>query len=152
MRPMSNVLSAMDIARYFLSLQDEDEGDTISNLKLQKLLYYAQGYHLALFDKPLFPEAIVRWQHGPVVADVYHIFKEFGNGALPCPHDFDADIFDEATQDFLDEIYRVFGQYSAWKLSKMTHEEAPWKEAQPAETITHQALKEFFKTQLTDAA
>lgn len=142
--------SALDVANYFLSLQDEDEGDTISNLKLQKLLYYAQGYHLAMFNEPLFSETMERWQHGPVVPAVYHEFKAYGSGALPRPESFNPAVFDDATRDYLDEIYRVFGQYSAWKLSKMTHVEAPWRDTTANGQITHHALKSYFTTQLTD--
>ncbi len=61
------MLSCDDAAKYFLAQTSEDAGDLISNLKLQKLLYYAQGFHLALYDEPLFPEAIEAWTHGPVL-------------------------------------------------------------------------------------
>ena len=46
--------SSDDRARYFLTQINEDDGDLISNMKLQKLVYYAQGFHLALYDKPHF--------------------------------------------------------------------------------------------------
>jgi hypothetical protein len=52
------MMPAHDVAKYFVSLVDEEAGDSITNLKLQKLLYYAQGAHLALYDGPLFPERI----------------------------------------------------------------------------------------------
>lgn len=60
-------LTAKDVANYFLAQVDEECGDSISNLKLQKLLYYTQGFHLAMTGKLLFDEPIVNWQHGPVV-------------------------------------------------------------------------------------
>ena len=83
--------SAHDVAKYFLSLIDEDAGDTISNLKLQKLVYYAQGFHLALFDRPLFNEEVKAWMHGPVVPDLYHEYKIYGSNAIPMPDDFDVE-------------------------------------------------------------
>ena len=58
------MLSAHEIAKYFVSLVDEEAGDSISNLKLQKLLYYAQGFSLAFFDRPLFSESIKAWASG----------------------------------------------------------------------------------------
>ena len=58
-------MTAKDVAEYFLSRVDEDAGDSLSNLKIQKLAYYAQGYHLALHGTPLFNERIEAWQHGP---------------------------------------------------------------------------------------
>ena len=57
----SRTLSCYDVAQYFLAQMDEDAGDLISNLKLQKLVYYAQGFALALYGRPLFPERIEAW-------------------------------------------------------------------------------------------
>ena len=53
---------ALDIANKIISKTDLEHGDTISNLKLQKMLYYQQGFHLAYFGTPLFDEDIVAWQ------------------------------------------------------------------------------------------
>lgn len=144
------MLSCRAVADYFLSLADEDAGDLISNLKLQKLVYYAQGFHLALFDKPLFPEPIEAWTHGPVVPDLYHAYKDHGSGSIPSPEEIDFDLYTEEEQELLDEVYAVYGQFSAWKLRNMTHKEDPWQSCAPNETITHKSLKEFFKTQLVD--
>ena len=76
------MIPATEVARYFLSLTDEDAGELISNLKLQKLLYYAQGFHLAIFGGPLFPESIEAWQHGPVVPEVYRYFHGQGSAHI----------------------------------------------------------------------
>ena len=59
------MIAALDAAKYLLTLDEREEGDVTSNLKLQKLLYYAQGLHLVLHDAPLFGERIEAWQHGP---------------------------------------------------------------------------------------
>ena len=143
------MLSCYDAAKYFLAQASEDAGDLISNLKLQKLVYYAQGFHLALYDEPLFPEVIEAWTHGPVVPDLYRYYKKYGAGAIPCPESIDFSIYDEESKSLLDEVYCVFGQFAAWKLRKMTQEEYPWKLAvQNSATITHQSLQEYFKTQL----
>ena len=147
-RDTKRKITSFDVANYFLSQADEDAGDLISNLKLQKLLYYAQGYHIALKDKPLFPEKIEAWTHGPVVPEVYHKYKEFDGNPIPLPKGFDFSIFDEETRKVLDEVYRVFGQFSAWKLRQMAHNEPPWANAVETEDreITHEALKEYFST------
>lgn len=143
------MLSCYDAAKYFLAQASEEAGDLISNLKLQKLVYYAQGFHLALYDEPLFPEAIEAWTHGPVVPDLYRHYKKYGTGAIPCPEYIDFSIYDEKTKSLLDEVYSVFGQFAAWKLRNMTHEEYPWKlAAQNSGKISHQSLKKYFKTQL----
>lgn len=138
--------SVFDVAKYFLILQDTDAGDSITNLKLQKLVYYAQGFHLALYDKPLFKEKIMKWEHGPVVAELYTRYSSFGSKALPIPKKFSFEVIAEETREFLDEIYRVLGQFSAWKLRNMTHDELPWKSAKRNQEISHPTLKKYFKT------
>jgi uncharacterized phage-associated protein len=110
-------------------MQDEDAGELISNLKLQKLLYYAQGFHLALFGVPLFSDRIKAWRYGPVVPDVWHRYKEADWGPIEKPADFDFGRYDPQTRELLDEVNRVYGQFSAAKLRDMTHEEPPWREA-----------------------
>lgn len=139
------MVSASDVARYLLLQQDQDEGDLISNLKLQKLLFYSQGYHLAIFDKPLFKEQIKAWDHGPVVPQVYHEYKEFGAHAIDLPEGFDSSLLTQEERGFLDEVYRVFGQFSAWKLRDMTHDDAPYKETPKGGIITHSSMKQYFK-------
>ena len=147
------MLTCHDIAKYFLAQADEEAGDLISNLKLQKLVYYAQGFHLALNDTPLFSEEIKAWTHGPVVPLLYHAYKEYSSGAIPSPNNLDFSIFSETTKELLDEVYSVFGQFSAWKLRNMTHAEPPWRDAADSVgIISHTAMKQYFLTQLeTDA-
>lgn len=143
-------LDCYQVADYFLALTNEDAGDLISNLKLQKLMYYAQGLYLAVHDAPIFPERIEAWRHGPVVPELYYAKKDFGSGPLPKPENIDFSKYDDATRSILDEVYSVFGQFSAWKLANMTHEEEPWKEAaQDSSEISHESLKMFFRTQMT---
>jgi uncharacterized phage-associated protein len=146
------MLNCYDVAQYLLSLTDEDAGDLISNLKLQKLVYYAQGFHLALYDSDLFPEDIAAWTHGPVVPELYRAYKDYGSSAIPIPTDVDFTIYDQQTRELLDEVYQVYGQFSAWKLRNMTHDEMPWKTVysnQEGGVIPKPVLRSFFKTQLT---
>ena len=146
------MLTCFDIAKYFLTNVNEDYGDNISNLKLQKLVYYAQGFYLALYDKPLFREQIKAWTHGPVVPALYKKYKDFGAGAIPIPQDMDFSIYDEQTKELLDDIFNVFGQFSAWKLRNMTHTEPPWKNVSTCvnNIISHKSMKEYFKTRVNN--
>src|SRR5260364_225809 len=108
------MVSVFDVANYFLTLVEEEVGDALSNLKLQKLVYYAQGFHRAFFSHTLFARQIAAWTPGQVIPALYHAYKQSGAGALPRPVDFDLDIFDRETCELLDEVYQVYGQYSAW--------------------------------------
>lgn len=145
-------LTAQDIANYFLSLPNEEVGDSISNLKLQKLCYYAQGFHLAITGKPLFDDDIEAWQHGPVIPSLYRAYKKFGSSGIPQVEKLNLDLYPAKTAELLNEIYKVYGQFSAWKLREITHDEPPWKEAfeKGATTISHKALKEYFSTLVVD--
>lgn len=142
--------SAMDIANWFLNynyqlreFEDEDTDD-ISNLKLQKLLYYADGCYLAIFDKQLFPEKIMAWKHGPVVEDVYYKFKNNGSSGISDFSHENIEI-DYDTRGLLEEVYDVFGKYSAWGLREMTHKETPWKETKQSCEIDRNVIKDYFK-------
>lgn len=121
--------TANDIANWFLGAIDRDAGDAITHLKLQKLVYYAQAWSLALpsRDRPLFDEELQAWAHGPVAESVFHEFKGNAWDALPAPKAV-PDIADEDA-DHLREILAVFGEFSAKQLERMTHSEAPWLEA-----------------------
>lgn len=137
-----------DVAQYLLYLDDANEGEGVSNLKLQKLVYYSQGFFGAIFDQKLFNSSISAWTHGPVVSDLYHAFKS--NGANPIPFTgFDEDSLLEDEKELIAEVYEVFGQYSAWKLRNMTHEEEPWlNHEETADEIPFEELKNYFKTRL----
>lgn len=142
--------TVFDVANYFLAQSDEEAGDLISNLKLQKLVYYAQGFHLAVCGDCLFGETLEAWQHGPVVPALYHKYKHYGAGGIPAPINPDFAGLTSEQVGLLEEVYAVYGQFSAWKLRNMTHDEAPWRDAAEAEctTITPESMREFFTTRL----
>lgn len=144
--------TASDIADFFIwrANTGEEFGENISNLKLQKLVYYAQGFSLALNGRPLFHDAIEAWAHGPVVRTLYFKHREHGAGAIPTPEDFSVETMDQETLDLLEEVYSVYGQYSAWALRNMTHDEFPWKNTPMNGVIPQEQMRMFFQTQLTD--
>jgi uncharacterized phage-associated protein len=140
----------MDVANYFLALAAQEDGELISNMKIQKLVYYAQGFCLAIRGEPLFPEGIEAWTHGPVVPTLYHAFKAYGSNAIEPPDKFNFTAFDEKDQALLDNVYAVYGQYSTAGLRALTHEDPPWKNAVEGGVISLAAMKDYFVTQLTD--
>ncbi|MCS5479855.1 SocA family protein [Corynebacterium sp. YIM 101645] len=145
------VHNALQIAHWFVAWAEELDAD-LSNLKLQKLLYYAQGEHIGATGRKLFFEPIQAWQHGPVVAEVYHEAKKWGRNPIDpdefVPENFDWDDYSDV-QDELVKVWREYGVYSAWALREKTHGEAPWVDAfHPGRNveITDAALKAFFGT------
>jgi len=120
--------SANQIADYFLGRVDQETGDTMTNLKLQKLLYYAQAYHVAAFGKPLFEEQLEAWVHGPAVPVVYRRFKQYSYQPIDVTS-IQLPELDTETTEFLDQIWELYGKYSAKHLEVLSHRDPPWKEA-----------------------
>jgi uncharacterized phage-associated protein len=149
--------TANQAADYFLSFCRK-HGDYLTNLKLQKLVYYAQAWHLALKNKPLFIERIEAWAHGPVVPPLYGRFKKYGWSPISvepaCP------TFSNGTGKFLEEVFSVYGHYSAWDLERMTHQEEPWRNARKGlspddeghNVITHNDMRDFYRKLSGDRA
>lgn len=146
---MTPKYSAFDIAKYFL-LRAQNEGqELLSNLKLQKLVYYAQGLYLAMNDKPLFKDKIEAWNYGPVVPNLYHHYKECGASGIPADPDFSpAEVIGKKIIDFLDEIYGCFGQFSAIRLMEIAHSDKCWKEAGIGNEISLDSMKKCLKKYL----
>ncbi len=119
------MLSCLDIANYFIWLANET-GSFISNLKLQKLVYYAQAWHLALREKPLFEEDFQAWIHGPVILVLYQKYKAFR--WQPILKDTEMQLPDNVVK-FLDEVAQEYFACNAYELEQMTHVEDPWNRA-----------------------
>lgn len=148
---MSTATTAYDVAKAFLKLSDDDSGDVVTNLKLQKLVYYAQGFHMAINGQPLFEDDLEAWEHGPVVPDLYHKFKRFKSSQVEVDDMGEINV-SEKQMKLIADINNVYGQFSAWKLRDMTHNEQPWKEAQRGGIISKEKLKSYFSTQLKTSA
>jgi uncharacterized phage-associated protein len=137
-----------DVAKFILSLADTDADECISNMKLQKLLYYCQGFCLVMLGRKLFPDPILRWDHGPVVRTIWEDYNRYGAGAIDYPTGFDASQIGPDEKHVINEIYSLYGQYSAWGLRNMTHDEPPWQNTLPNGEITEDKMIDFFRTQL----
>lgn len=148
-------MKAKDVARWFLirnytEEQNNDEFELLTNLKLQKLLYYAQGVYLAINGKPLFNEDILAWEHGPVIREVYNEYKS--NGKSPITYiaeKNDSNICkliedDQCKADVLEFVFEEFGQYTAWALRNKTHKEKPWLTTKQNSIITKELIREYF--------
>lgn len=109
------------------------------------MLYYAQGCVVAITGEPLFEDKIEAWEHGPVVLSIYHKYKRYGSSGIPYDEAFDDSLLDSLMASILEQVYQEFGQYSAWKLRNMTHEETPWKETPKNGEISIQSILKYFK-------
>jgi uncharacterized phage-associated protein len=117
--------SALDVAAWFLNEVDRDAGDSVTNLKLQKLVYYAQAWAVTLLGRPLFAEPVEAWAHGPVVNAVYQEYKDHGFNSLPRSRKKPQFAPDERV--VLEDVLAVYGEHSASFLEALTHSEQPWE-------------------------
>lgn len=123
------------IADYFISLSNESQ-DLITNLKLQKLMYYAQAWHLAITENRLFDEKFEAWVHGPVVVKLYDDYKSFRWNPIKrqdlCEGSFQKikkSINDNEVLDILEDVVDEYFGLSAYELERLTHLEEPWLKA-----------------------
>jgi uncharacterized phage-associated protein len=120
----------------FLLVYAAKKGDLLSNKKLQKLLYYAEAWHLAFYNKSLFDEVIEAWIHGPVVPSVYQKYKRYKWEPIKPPRKKLEDFhFDTKTRKLLQEVFAVYGDHSADFLERLVHTEQPWIKARGRATL-----------------
>lgn len=143
-----------DVAAYILHKQGP-----MTAMKLQKLCYYAQAWHLVWEEQPLFNSEIQAWANGPVVTDLYRLhrgrFHLRPGDILGYPTELDED--ERSTVDVMLEYY---GAMTAHELSELTHREPPWRDARAAAglepmergavPISHAAMHEYYDG-LTDS-
>jgi uncharacterized phage-associated protein len=131
------------IANEFIKLAKESNRP-ISPMKLQKLVYFAHGWYLALAGNPLINEPIQAWKFGPVIPSLYHSLKAYGNSPITGHVRNEAEtLFEEPEISSIDDgpnvkeneqvkelvkrIWDLYGSFSAVQLSNLTHEpKSPW--------------------------
>lgn len=165
------MFSALQIAIWFLlknnaevreheaTNDDYEVYEGITHLKLQKLLYYAQGISLGLYSRPLFSENIEAWQHGPVVREVYGNFSKFGRNNIEIKMDSETEKIisrienDKEVSEVLNLTYDNFAIYTAWQLRQMTHEDnTPWditqREKGLGKEIDNDLIAKYFREEI----
>ena len=162
---MSTPYSALAVANYFLDLAKK-ENVGLSPMKLQKLTYFAQGWHLAIHKEPLISDRLEAWDYGPVVSSIYHEFKRFGGAridALATDFDLEEDALttpripmdDSRTIALLNKVWSVYGKYTGVQLSNLTHDQnSAWslaRQAHPGEravVITDEMITADFSSKI----
>jgi len=134
---------ATTIANEFLRLAKRDDS-AITHMKLQKLVYLAHGWYLAATNgDPLINERVLAWDFGPVIKELYAAFAEFGRDDIDklywtfgsiddqiSPIEPAIDTDDDKARNIIDQVWEVYGKFSAYQLSAMTHEpSSPWDSA-----------------------
>ena len=115
---MSKIYDATTIAKWIINKIHPEP------LKLQKLLYLAQGYSFAFYDRPLFHNEIEGWVHGPVVPDVYKLYSEYKYN--PITISYENIVLDKETEDVLLYALKKYSKYDTKYLEEITHNQEPW--------------------------
>lgn len=135
---------AVDLSKYIIGLIEVD------NLKLQKLLYYCQGIHLARVDEAIFKDRIEAWTYGPVVPTIYRKYKKYGLETIK--EDIKDKIkFKDKELETIDMVLLYYGNLSGLELVSRTHSDTPWINAfnkNKNNEITKEAMKEYFKSNI----
>lgn len=119
--------SAKAIANYFL-YRANAAGQEITPMKMQKLVYIAHGWHLAIHGEPLIDEPVEAWRYGPVIPSLFQAFRKYG--ASPIAEHVDGvgrHALDNVNTQTLDDVMEAYGEMSAIDLMRLTHaDDSPW--------------------------
>ncbi len=141
---------AKAVANEFLELAKKD-GQQLTQMQLQKLVYFAYGWYLAITGTRLIDERVEAWQWGPVIPSIYKEFKRFGSssvteparevtfrdgkvGFFPARIQSDDPKADGLALQVIKRVWDIYGKYSASALSNMTHApNSPWSKTSDRE-------------------
>ena len=161
--------TAQEIAKWFLyknyaeqkekvaANDDYEVYEGITHLKLQKLLYNAQGVFLATTGNKLFDDDLEAWEHGPVVRNVYDTYCVFGRNPIIIPVTPENNEIirkiesDTETKNILDLVYDNFSIYTAWQLREMSHvKNGPWDKTEKNQIIDTKLIKDYFEKEVVE--
>lgn len=118
--------NAYELANYLVYLT-HDSFEDLTNMKINKLLYFAQGHCLQKTGRPLFPDKIEAWRHGPIIEAVYQAYRKYGDSPISEYNPAILDQVSTAEKDLLFDIAREYGRYTASALRNLTHVvDGPW--------------------------
>lgn len=158
--PDGSAADLQDVCDYVITRLDEADA-TLSVLKLHKLLYYIQAWHLALGRGRCFDEAFQAWVHGPVSRSVYDRFKDTKSmysrvRPRDVREDFDPSVLPKKVRRHINIVLEAYGEFTDDQLEEMTHREKPWLEARghlkPSERceneISDATMEKFYSARL----
>jgi uncharacterized phage-associated protein len=151
--------SARAIANSFLKIAKESNKQ-LTNMQLQKLVYFAHGWHLALTGEPLLADAVKAWNFGPVIPQLYNSLKTYGND---CITDMikrkdsltdEPEIVEETQSEYVKKlvqrVWDVYGHLQGLQMSNLTHaKDTPWDKTWNREkfsVIPDELIKEHFQS------
>lgn len=141
---MSKIYDATVIAKWIINRVHPEP------LKLQKLLYLAQGYSYAFYDRPLFKDDMEGWVHGPVVPSIYKKYRDYSYN--PILINYEIEELDKDALDVLNYVIEKYAKYDSKYLEELTHNQDPWiysregldPDERSDKTISKESISNFF--------
>jgi len=157
----NDMASITDVSDYIIHRLNADGESDLNALKLQKLLYYVQAWHLAFYGKPLFEEKFQAWVHGPVNRTIYDRYKDqkYMFSAITASDivnpGFEKEL-SEAERLHIGSVLDVYARYSPTQLEYLTHREDPWLDARKGagqyqrseNTLDEKLMEAYYKARL----
>lgn len=145
---MAKIYDALIIAKWIINKIHPEP------LKLQKLLYLSQGYSYAFYDRPLFNDELEGWVHGPVVRNVYNIFKEYQYNSIDI--NFEIEDLDKEAEEVLNYVIDKFSKYDSKYLEELSHKQEPWilsrngldPDERSDKTISKEIIANYFSNEI----
>lgn len=138
--------TALEVSEHILTLVCEEAGDNMTKIQLQNLLYYCQGFHLAIYDKPLFGDKVVAQKLGAIIPSISEKYAQLHPSSRIEPPSVDT-VHCHETQWIIGEVYKIYGQYTASTLTSMMQNE-PWENTENDSEINLESMKTYFLTQI----
>lgn len=154
--------NVLDVSRYIINYCNENYY-LISNLKLQKILYFVQAFFLEAKNEECFREEIEAWDFGPVVPEAYREYRKYGGNNIPpieeyidksrgiwhaVTKEFDVNIISESDRELINQMVNQCSSYSASELVEITHGQRPWINAYIKgfnNVISKEDISEYFR-------
>lgn len=136
--------NVIDLSNYIIAAFEKRKAP-ITNLKLQKVLYYIQGYFYSEFGRAAFCDELCAWTYGPVVPLAYYEYHLFGSAPLSVNKEVKL-FANREERRIIDKIIDKCKGIPSSRLVSMTHDETPWKSVSVGETIPNQVIEKFFLT------
>jgi len=141
--------NAIAVANHIIKYEHSKDR-LISNLKLQKLLYFVQAQFFIEYGKPCFGNKIEAWSFGPVVPDVYHTYKIYGSLDITKLEDgINIDDISDEHKETINSVSETFSDTPVYEMVDITHHQTPWMRAkrnQFSNEITNESIQQFFCT------
>ena len=144
--------SVYDVAEYII-WRETKQKRPVSNLRLQKLLYFVQAYFLCTMAQPCFDSVIEAWDFGPVVPEIYHEYKIYGSSCIPAPQIFDLHHFRSDDLARIDTMLDQCASQTTNRLVTITHAQDPWRDAYQnpfGNRITNDAIIRYYRGEKHD--